>query len=138
VLDRLLITLVAVSIALSLVAATGIASLGDFDTRVINLLLLLFSPVAISLGMVADMRTRRRVTVRTILGVLSIYLLIGLIFTFIFGIVASERMRKVRVLHTLAASDVRCRAHCVLRRPPRTGRHPAFSGKRAAGTSSQP
>jgi hypothetical protein len=91
-LDRLLITLVAVSVALSLVAATGIASLGDFDARVINLLLLLFSPIAISVGMVADMRVRRRVTVRTILGVLSIYLLIGLIFTFIFGIVASESL----------------------------------------------
>jgi hypothetical protein len=89
-LDRALIALVIVAVAVSAVAATGLGTIGDFDARVINLLLLLFSPIAISLGMVADMRARHRVTVRTILGVLSIYLLFGLIFTFIFGIVASE------------------------------------------------
>jgi Ion channel len=89
-LDRLLIALVVASIALSALALTTLTSLGATGARVINLLLIGFAPIAIFRGMIADMRARRRVTVRTIIGVLSIYLLIGLIFTFVFGIIASE------------------------------------------------
>jgi ion channel len=89
-LDRLLIALVAASIALSALALTALTSLGATGARAINLLLIGFAPIAIFRGMIADMRARRRVTVRTIIGVLSIYLLIGLIFTFVFGIIAAE------------------------------------------------
>ena len=89
-LDRILLTLIAVSLVLSAIALAGFASLGDTGARVINLLLLAYAPVAIFVGMIGDMRARHRVTVRTIIGVLSIYLLIGLIFTFVFGIIASE------------------------------------------------
>jgi hypothetical protein len=90
ILDRLLIALVVVAIGLSVLALTEFASLGAFDARLINLLLIGFAPIAILLGMVSDMRARHRVTVRTIIGVLSIYLLIGLIFTFLFGIIAAQ------------------------------------------------
>jgi hypothetical protein len=89
-LDRLLIALVVVAIALSVIGLTEIASLRDLDARLINLLLIGFAPVAILIGIVTDMRARHRVTVRTIIGVLSIYLLIGLIFTFVFGIIAAS------------------------------------------------
>jgi Ion channel len=89
-LDRILLALIAASLALSIIALAGFATLGDTAARVINLLLLAYAPIAILVGMIADMRARHRVTVRTILGVLSIYLLIGLIFTFVFGIIASE------------------------------------------------
>jgi hypothetical protein len=89
-LDRLLITLVVAAIALSVVALTELASLRAFDARLINLLLIGFAPIAIFLGMLADMRARSRVTVRTIIGVLSIYLLIGLIFNFVFGIIGAQ------------------------------------------------
>jgi Ion channel len=89
-LDRVLLALIAASLVLSAIALASFASLGDTGARVINLLLLAYAPIAIFVGMIADMRARHRVTVRTIIGVLSIYLLIGLIFTFIFGIIASE------------------------------------------------
>jgi hypothetical protein len=89
-LDRLLIALVAASVFISALALVDLTSLGASDARVINLLLIAFAPIAIFLGMVGDMRARHRVTVRTIIGVLSIYLLIGLIFTFVFGIIAAE------------------------------------------------
>ncbi len=89
-LDRLLITFIVACVAISAVALADFTSLGVLDTRVINLMLIAFAPVALILGMVDDMATRRRVTVRTIIGVLSVYLLIGLLFTFVDSIIASE------------------------------------------------
>jgi hypothetical protein len=89
-LDRVIVALIVASVALSVVALADFTSLGVLDTRVINLMLIAFAPVALILGMVDDMQTRHRVTVRTIIGVLSVYLLIGLIFTFVDAIIASE------------------------------------------------
>jgi hypothetical protein len=89
-LDRVLIALVVAAVTVSAVALFGFASLGVLDARVINLLLIAFAPIAIIAGMLDDMRRRSRVTVRTIIGVLSVYLLIGLMFTFVYGIVGSR------------------------------------------------
>ncbi len=89
-LDRLLITFVLGCVVVSAVTLADFTSLGVLDTRVINLMLIAFAPVALILGMIDDMTARRRVTVRTILGVLSVYLLIGLFFTFVDSIIASE------------------------------------------------
>ena len=89
-LDRVLIGLIAVTVALSMVAVVALGSLGEFEARLINLLLIAFAPIAILIGILIDMRARSRVTVRTIIGVLSIYLLIGLIFNFIFGIIGAQ------------------------------------------------
>ncbi len=88
--DRILLALIAAAVAVSVIALAGFATLGEFDARLINLLLIAFAPVAIGAGVLDDMRTRSRVTVRTVIGVLSVYLLIGLIFTFVFGIVGSQ------------------------------------------------
>jgi hypothetical protein len=90
VLDRLLLALIAVTVTVSAVAVIGFGSLGEFEARLINLLLIAFAPIAILIGIIIDMRARSRVTVRTIIGVLSIYLLIGLIFNFLFGIIAAQ------------------------------------------------
>jgi hypothetical protein len=89
-LDRVLLGLIVVAVAVSVIALAGFATLGEFDARLINLLLIAFAPVAIAVGILDDMRTRSRVTVRTVIGVLSVYLLIGLIFTFVFGIIGSQ------------------------------------------------
>ena len=88
--DRVLLALIAAAVAVSVIALAGFATLGEFDARLINLLLIAFAPIAISVGLLDDMRTRGRVTVRTVIGVLSVYLLIGLIFTFVFGIIGSQ------------------------------------------------
>jgi hypothetical protein len=89
-LDRVLLALIAVAVAVSVIALAGFATLGEFDARLINLLLIAFAPIAIAVGLLEDMRARSRVTVRTVIGVLSVYLLIGLIFTFLFGIIGSQ------------------------------------------------
>jgi hypothetical protein len=88
--DRILLALIVAAVAVSVVALVGFATLGEFDARLINLLLIAFAPIAISVGLLDDMRTRSRVTVRTVIGVLCVYLLIGLIFTFVFGIIGSQ------------------------------------------------
>lgn len=90
VLDRLLIGLIIVTVAVSTVAVVGFGSLGEFEARLINLLLIAFAPIAILFGIIVDMRARSRVTVRTIMGVLSIYLMIGLIFNFLFGLIGAQ------------------------------------------------
>jgi hypothetical protein len=90
ILDRLLLALIVATVAVSAVAVVGFGSLGEFEARLINLLLIAFAPIAILLGIIVDMRARNRVTVRTIIGVLSIYLLIGLVFNFLYGIIAAQ------------------------------------------------
>jgi hypothetical protein len=82
VIDAILWALIAIAVT--------VATLGEFDARLINLLLIAFAPIAIVIGLLEDMRTRSRVTVRTVIGVLSVYLIIGLIFTFVFGIIGSQ------------------------------------------------
>jgi hypothetical protein len=88
--DRILLALIVVAVAVSVIALAGFATLGQFDAQLINLLLIAFAPIAIVVGVLSDMRARSRVTVRTVIGVLSVYLLIGLIFTFLFGIIGSQ------------------------------------------------
>ncbi len=89
-LDRVIVTFIIACVLISAVALADFTSLGVLDTRVINLMLIAFAPVALVLGMIDDMQTRHRVTVRTIIGVLSVYLLIGLFFTFVDSIIGSE------------------------------------------------
>ena len=89
-LDRLLVTFIIGCVVVSAIALADFTSLGVLDTRVINLMLIAFAPIALVLGMIDDMQARHRVTVRTIIGVLSVYLLIGLIFTFVDAIIASQ------------------------------------------------
>jgi hypothetical protein len=89
-LDRVLQAAVAIAVAISIVALAGFATLGEFDARLINLLVIGFAPIALLIGVVDDMRVRARVTVRTVIGVLNIYLLLGLVFAFVYGIVAAQ------------------------------------------------
>jgi Ion channel len=89
-LDRMLVTFIIACVVVSAIALADFTSLGVLDTRVINLMLIAFAPVALVLGMIDDMQARHRVTVRTIIGVLSVYLLIGLVFTFMDAIIGSQ------------------------------------------------
>src|SRR6476661_1759437 len=50
VLDRILLLLIATALAVSVIALAGFATLGEFDARLINLLLIAFAPVAIGMG----------------------------------------------------------------------------------------
>ncbi len=61
---------------------------GEIDglaTRAANALLVALAPPAIVLGVVRDLRARETVTVQAVLGVLCVYLLIGMFFAFVYG-----------------------------------------------------
>ena len=83
------IAYVAVSVAL-LGAAGALAGSGDARTaaaKVLILMLVAGTPLAIASGLVRRVRVERAVTVRTMFGVLCIYLLIGMLFSYGFSVV---------------------------------------------------
>jgi voltage-gated potassium channel Kch len=56
---------------------------------VVNGLLVAFAPAVLAAGLVRDLREARAVTVRTLSGVLAIYLLLGMTFSFLDGAAAA-------------------------------------------------
>lgn len=71
-------------------AAITFAASGEVDdtgARVTALCLVTLAPVAIAHGIVRHFRAERRVTVQMMFGVLCIYLLIGSLFAFAFGVI---------------------------------------------------
>lgn len=74
---------VAVSVLLvigAFIALLGPGEVGDDSARLIGLLLVALAPPAIVIALVREVREEREVTVRTMFGVLCLYLLIGLLF----------------------------------------------------------
>ena len=65
----------------------GTGALGAGGGRAMALLLVLVAPAAIALGVVRQARATHAITVRTMFGVLCIYLLVGSAFAYAFGIV---------------------------------------------------
>jgi hypothetical protein len=53
--------------------------------RAANALLVALAPPAIVVGLIRDVRARQTVTAQAVLGVLCVYLLIGMFFAFVFG-----------------------------------------------------
>ena len=64
-------------------AATGL--IGDGEARVMNALLVLLGPPAVGLGVIRNLRAHRGVRVEAVMGVLSLYMLLGLLFAFIYS-----------------------------------------------------
>jgi Ion channel len=78
---------VAVAI-LTMIASVVQAINGEIDgtaTRAANAFLVLVAPPVIVIGLVRDVRARQTVTVQAVLGVLCVYLLIGMFFAFVYG-----------------------------------------------------
>jgi hypothetical protein len=67
----------------------GSGELGTAATRSVGLLLVLGAPAAIVIGAVRHFRAARGVTLTTMFAVLCIYLLLGLAFSYVFGIEGS-------------------------------------------------
>ncbi|MEA2330327.1 MAG: hypothetical protein QOH58_465 [Thermoleophilaceae bacterium] len=55
----------------------------------VNGLLVAFAPAAIARGLIGELRERREVTVATLAGVLAIYLLAGMFFSFLYGVIGA-------------------------------------------------
>jgi Ion channel len=76
-------------VALAVVAASiGEAAAGTVDgsaVRLANLLLVVLAPPAIVVGVMRSLRARSRVTVEAVFGVLSLYILLGMFFSLVYG-----------------------------------------------------
>jgi Ion channel len=85
---------IAALVAMVAVIASAVvwAIRGDFPpapAAIVNGLLVAFAPVAIARGLLHDLRERREVTGATLAGVLAIYLLAGMFFSFLYGVVGA-------------------------------------------------
>jgi Ion channel len=90
---RWLVRLAAAATVLALLA-TAIASIGSSEVgeegaRSVGLLLVLLAPAAIVRGIVRQAREHGAITIRTMFGVLCVYLLVGMAFAFAYGAIAA-------------------------------------------------
>jgi hypothetical protein len=82
-----LAALVAVAgVALNLLKVTT-GAVGAGEARAMNALVVLFGPPAIALGVIRSLRATRMVRLEAVMGVLSLYVMLGLLFAFLFGAV---------------------------------------------------
>jgi hypothetical protein len=72
------------AVALSIVHAAG-GSVGSGAARVVNAGLVAVGPPAIALGVVRDLRDSGQVRIEALAGVLSLYVLLGMLFAFTYG-----------------------------------------------------
>lgn len=90
---RWLVHLAAAITAIAVASAAGILiGSGDLDLgggRVLGLLLVLLAPAAIIVGVVRQARNAQMITIRTMFGVLCVYLLIGTAFAYAYGIISA-------------------------------------------------
>lgn len=86
---RLAALVVMIAIASSIGAYIGFGELGATAARLITVMLVALAPPAIARGVIIDFRQQREITLHTMFGVLCIYLLIGSVFAFLFGVVDS-------------------------------------------------
>ncbi len=80
------IVTVVILILVSVVEAAE-GKVGGGATHVANALLVGLAPAAIVIGIVRSLRAKQTVTVEAVLGVLSVYILLGMFFAFIYGAV---------------------------------------------------
>ncbi len=83
---RIATGVVLVAVGSSAAALIGFGSLGSTAARMVTLLFVALAPAAIARGVAIDFRERGAVSMHTMFGVLCIYLLIGSLFAFGFGI----------------------------------------------------
>jgi Ion channel len=68
----------------TVVKAAG-GGVGEGAVRAMNAALLVLGPPAVGIGIVRDLRTSRTVRLQAVIGVLALYLLIGMLFGFVYG-----------------------------------------------------
>jgi ion channel len=81
---RIALAFSAVALGVSIVRATA-GGIGDGAARSMNATLIALGPPAIVVGLVRDLRATGMVRVQTLFGVLSLYMLIGMAFGFVYG-----------------------------------------------------
>lgn len=90
---KIVFRLAAILVVVALLGTTGILvgtrDLGEEAGRGVALMLAALAPAAIAVGVIREIRTVGRVTLRAMFGVLCIYLLLGMLFAFAYGVVAA-------------------------------------------------
>lgn len=88
---RWLVRAAIVAVTIAILSSGGIligsGELSSDSSRVVGFLLVLCTPAAIVAGLVRQTRAAGAITIRTMFGVLCIYLLIGMGFAFAFGLI---------------------------------------------------
>jgi len=83
---HLAVALAVAGVLLNVVRAVGDV-VGEGEVRLMNALVVLFGPPAVAFGVIRSLRATRAVRIEAVSGVLSLYMLIGLLFAFVFGAV---------------------------------------------------
>jgi hypothetical protein len=83
-------------------------TVGEGEARVMNALLVILGPPAVGLGVIRSLRSSREVRVEAVMGVLSLYMLLGMLFAFVFG--AIDRLGGDPFFANGSAATV---AHCL-------------------------
>jgi hypothetical protein len=81
---RLAAALSAVMLLLSIVRAGG-GGVGEGAVRAMNALVVALGPPAVAIGVARDLRASGHVRLEAVLGVLSLYMLLGMLFAFTYG-----------------------------------------------------
>jgi len=89
--ERLATVVVAFAVLGSTGALIGFGELGSTTGRIVAVLLVALAPIAIARGVVRGVRTEGAVTMHTMFGVLCIYLLIGMLFAYAYGLVGDAQ-----------------------------------------------
>jgi len=88
---RTLLRVAGVAVALAVIgSAVALVGPGEFNEipgGLVNMMFIGLTPIVLASGLIREMREDRTVTVRTMFGVLCIYLLIGIFFAFLYGVV---------------------------------------------------
>ena len=71
-------------------ALVGPGELNEVPAAVVNALFIGVTPVIVARGLIHELREERTVTIRTMFGVLCIYLLIGVFFAFVYAVIDAE------------------------------------------------
>lgn len=79
------VTMVIVAVSSTFVLL-GFENVGSAPPRIVTLLLILLAPAAVVGGLIRELREDRTVTLQTVYCGLCIYLLIGMAFAFIYGV----------------------------------------------------
>jgi hypothetical protein len=81
---------VATALVLSGLALFGPGEVDEVPAAAVNMLFIGVTPIIVARGLIHEIREERTVTIRTMFGVLCIYLLIGVFFAFIYAVIDAE------------------------------------------------
>ncbi len=81
---RLAIAIAVTGVVLNVLRASA-GVLGEGEMRAMNALVVLLGPPLIALGVLRNLRASRAVRLEAVSGVLSLYIMIGLFFAFVYG-----------------------------------------------------